>query len=89
MASRNDIEHNSTLGEREPLLAPPRDTGAAGVPPEDDTAPEPQSEASKRRSYGWRGFWIVVAILLVAVFVKGWIESDDADVGATAKTLPL
>jgi hypothetical protein len=87
MASRRDIENGSIPGEREPLLAPPRNEGGAVAPPEDDTAPEPQSEASKRREYGWRGFWIVVVILIVAIFVKGWIESDEVDVSTAAKTI--
>lgn len=86
MAARRDIEHGSTSGEREPLLAPQQSEGDATSPLEDDSAPEPQSEASKRREYGWRGFWIIVTILIVAVFVKGWIESDDVDVSSYAKT---
>jgi hypothetical protein len=86
MATRSDIEHGSAPGEREPLLAPQQSEGDATASLEDDSAPEPQSEASKRREYGWRGFWIVVAILIVAVFVKGWIESDDVDVSTAANT---
>lgn len=87
MATRRDIEHGSMPGEREPLLAPQQSAGDATAPLEDNSAPEPQSEASKRREYGWRGFWIVVAVLIVAVFVKGWIESDDVDVSTAANTL--
>jgi hypothetical protein len=86
MATRRDIEHGSAPGEREPLLAPQQSERDATASLEDDLAPEPQSEASKRREYGWRGFWIVVAILIVAVFVKGWIESDDVDVSTAANT---
>lgn len=86
MASHRDMENGSTSTEREPLLSPSQDGGRGTAPPVHDTMPEPQSEASKRRNYGWRGFWIVVTILIVAVFVKGWIESDDVDVSTTAKT---
>lgn len=87
MASRRDMEHGPSLGEREPLLGLQQSEGDVTAPLRDDSAPEPQSEASKRREYGWRGFWIVVAILLVAVFVKGWVESDDVDVSFIAKTI--
>lgn len=80
MASHCDIETGSTPDERAPLLASQRAEREATAPPEDDAPPEPQSEASKRREYGWRGFWIVVALLTIAVFVKGWIESDDVEV---------
>jgi hypothetical protein len=81
MTSHRDLENNSMPDERAPLLAPERAEGATTVSPDDDdAAPKPQSEASKRRAYGWRGFWIVVAILIIAVFVKGWIESDDVEV---------
>ena len=63
------------------MLASQRpDEGVAAPPEEEELAPKPQSEASKRREYGWRGFWIVVAILVIALFIKGWIESDDVDV---------
>lgn len=86
MASHHDVETGSTPDERAPLLAPQRSDGDAIVPPQDDdAAPEPQSEASKRREYGWRGFWIVVVLLVIAVFVKGWIESDDVEV-STARS---
>jgi hypothetical protein len=81
MAARRDLENGSTLNERAPLLAPEQPNAAvAASQDEEEPAAKPQSESSKRREYGWRGFWIVVAILLVALFVKGWIESDDVDV---------
>lgn len=73
MASQRDVEAD----ERAPLLASPRTDEATSAQEE---VSEPQSEASKRREYGWRGFWIVVAILAIAFFVKGWIDADDVDV---------
>jgi|SRR5690242_2766812 len=80
MASRRDVETASTPDERAPLLAP-LPSAAAAEPAQDDAAmSEQQSEASKRREYGWRGFWIVVGIVAVGFFVKGWVEADDVDV---------
>lgn len=81
MAANRDLENASTSDERAPLLAPQRsDDNVDASREEQEPAPKPQSEASKRREYGFRGFCIVVAILLIALFVKGWIESDDVDV---------
>lgn len=80
MAERRDLENASTPDERAPLLAPQRSDGGVATPPEEEPAVRPQSETSKRREYGWRGFWIVTVILVIALFVKGWIESDDVDV---------
>lgn len=86
MAARRDLENGSTSDERAPLLAPQRVEEDPALP-EEAVAAKPQSEASKRREYGWRGFWIVVVILVIAVFVKGWIEADDVDVSNPARPL--
>lgn len=91
MASHPDVETGPAADERAPLLGQQRSEEANASSPslDDETIPKPQSEASKRRQYGWRGFWIVVAILIVAAFVKGWIEADDVDVSCLAQLLPL
>ncbi|KAJ4361484.1 hypothetical protein N0V95_001821 [Ascochyta clinopodiicola] len=89
MVARRDLENGSTSDERAPLLAPSRSENVGAAPTEEEElAAKPQSEASKRREYGWRGFWIVVAILIVALFVKGWIESDDVDSNGYLAGLP-
>lgn len=86
MAPHRDVETGPAQDERAPLLGQQRSEQSESASPEEDVSPRPQSEASKRREYGWRGFWIVVAILVIAAFVKGWIEADDVDVSGTAKT---
>lgn len=86
MASHRDVETGPVPDERAPLLGQQRPEQNQSTSPEDEASPKPQSEASKRREYGWRGFWIVVTILIVAIFVKGWIEADDVDVSHTANT---
>lgn len=81
MAARNDLENGSTPEEREPLLGPQQaGDNVVASSAEEDVTSKYRSEASKRREYGWRGFWIVVVILIIAAFVKGWIEADDIDV---------
>ncbi|KAG9198078.1 hypothetical protein G6514_000580 [Epicoccum nigrum] len=79
MASHQDIETGPAADERAPLLSQQRSEEANASSSPDEALPKPQSEDSKRRQYGWRGFWIVVGILIVAAFVKGWIEADDVD----------
>jgi hypothetical protein len=80
MASHQDVETGPAADERAPLLGQQRSESANASSSQDENIPKPQSEASKRRAYGWRGFWIVVGILIIAAFVKGWIEADDVDV---------
>lgn len=41
----------------------------------------PQSEAKRTKSWWfWRILWTVLAILVLAVFIKGWIDADDVEV---------
>lgn len=41
----------------------------------------PQNEARRTRSWWfWRVLWAVLAALLLAVFIKGWIDAEDVDV---------
>lgn len=30
--------------------------------------------------YAWRGFWAVLAAVIIGLFIKGWIDADDVDV---------
>lgn len=83
MASRRDVETApATPDERAPLLAPSLPPTEEPVQDADVDAAvaEQRVEAAKRREYGWRGFWIVVGIVGVGFFVKGWVEADDVDV---------
>jgi hypothetical protein len=77
MTSHRDAEAGVIPDERAPLLAghAVRDEDATS-----DVSSEPQKDDSKKWQYAWRGFWVVLAILIVAVFIKGWISADDVDV---------
>jgi hypothetical protein len=77
MTSHRDAEISATPDERAPLLAGETAHGEEGS---SDVSSEPQKDASKTWQYVWRGFWVVLAILVIAVFVKGWISADDVDV---------
>jgi hypothetical protein len=74
MTSHRDAEVSATTDERAPLLA---DEAARGEETSPDVPVEPQKNASKTWQYVWRGFGVLFAILVIAVFVKGWIDSDD------------
>lgn len=82
MAFRPDVEANTKPDERAPLLANEssrRDVETQSV--NDEAEPDkPAAVARNWQWYAWRGFWAVLAILVVAVFIKGWVDSEDVDV---------
>lgn len=66
--------------EETPLLAAAHDEGRDEH--EQAAVLEPsQSESKRTRSWWfWRILWTVVAALVLAVFIKGWIDAKDVDV---------
>ncbi|KAJ3957188.1 hypothetical protein N0V92_006263 [Colletotrichum tropicale] len=53
-------------------------------------APSPDEEEKPKRTTGWwlwRGFWAVLAIFVLAVFIKGWVDAKDTnfDLGKALK----
>ena len=94
MAVAEDTE--AQVGERNahdeqtPLLA--------GQQPETDAPPEyedtdeeevPEKKGRKIGWYIWRGFWVVLAALFLALFIKGWIDAGgDVDVSSLFDTRP-
>lgn len=84
MASRLEIENNAVADERAPLLVPQPSEESSTVHPDDEvplSKDEQKRERVRRRwRYAWRGLWIIVVILVLAVFVKGWIDSDNVEV---------
>jgi hypothetical protein len=82
MASSREREVNNVSDERAPLLAHDDVHYDTGTPPEEDdpTPSPPQKVRSRTWQYAWRGFWIAFGLLIVAVFVKGWIDADDVNV---------
>jgi hypothetical protein len=80
MPSQRDLEGGSTPDERAPLLGPEAVRRDVEAIERDDASEEPSKAASKKWYYVWRGVLILLAILVVAVFIKGWTEADDVDV---------
>lgn len=41
---------------------------------------QPEKETSRTWEYVWKACLTILAILVIAVFVKGWIDADDVNV---------
>jgi len=81
MTSHGDEERDLAPDERAPLLGSEdarRDAGTAVE--EGESSLEPQKASSRTWEYVWKGCLALFAILIVAVFVKGWIDADDVNV---------
>ncbi|KAI4938378.1 hypothetical protein J4E85_000818 [Alternaria conjuncta] len=80
MPSQRDLEGGSVPDERAPLLSHDAARQHTPTPSEsDEIIDQPEKAASKTWYYIWRGIFAVFAILVIAVFIKGWIEADDVD----------
>lgn len=75
---------NATADERAPLLAQqaaPYDADARAEP--DDSSSVIAKDASRTWLYIWRISLGILAIIVLVVFIKGWIDADDVDVSVT------
>jgi hypothetical protein len=83
MSTPRNVEARSTPDERAPLLAsnPGRPDPDAPLNAE-ESFPISHKAGCSKWTYAWRGICIVVALLIIAVFVKGWIDSDNVDVSS-------
>ncbi|KAF1937390.1 mitochondrial carrier [Clathrospora elynae] len=80
MGSHRDLEGSALPDERAPLLAQDavhHDTDASSEV--EISSIEEQKAGSRTWWYVWRGTWAVFAILIIAMFVKGWMSADDVD----------
>jgi hypothetical protein len=81
MASHRDAERDIAPDEREPLLGPGHVHREARTPSEEsESSPKPEKLPPRTGEYVWKGCLLVFAILITAVFVKGWIDADDVNV---------
>jgi uncharacterized membrane protein YraQ (UPF0718 family) len=77
MSTQSDPEAHIRSDEQTPLLAEQHaETEQAGTEPEIEPTPEKRAKSW----YAWRIFWAVLAIVVLAVFIKGWIDSDETEV---------
>ena len=81
MTSRRDEERDLAPDERAPLLGGEDTRRDTGTPSEEsESTLEPQKAPSRTWEYVSKGCLSLFAILIVAVFVKGWIDADDVNV---------
>jgi hypothetical protein len=78
MAVNGDEENQTVSNEQTPLLNDEQSDDQA-----DQDTEEPK-QVGQARWYIWRVFWVVVAALILAVFIKGWIDAgSDVNVRPT------
>lgn len=76
MTRENDVETQAGQTENTPLLV--------GEQSARQSHPDQQENEKKAAGwYLWRIFWVVAAALVLAVFIKGWIDAD-GDVNVSA-----
>lgn len=76
MAREDDVETQSRHDENTPLLAGEQSEQPRLEPQENDKKPTSW--------YLWRIFWAILAALVLAVFIKGWVDADgDVNVSIT------
>lgn len=79
MSSRHEAIERSD--ERAPLLAQPRlRQNLQTLPRGDELSPETDQTPWTFWRLAWNGFWAVLIIVLITLFVKGWIDADDVEV---------
>ncbi|KAM5343519.1 hypothetical protein ACJ41O_012056 [Fusarium nematophilum] len=80
MTIGNDPERRHEDTEHTPLLRDrPPQAGDDQAEPELEPQEEPTPEKRPQSWYAWRIFWAVLAIVVIGVFVKGWIDADETD----------
>lgn len=81
MSSQRDLERASTPDERAPLLAHDATRQQPVTPSESgDVLDEAEKATVNTWYYVWRALLAIFSILIIAVFVKAWIDADDVDV---------
>ncbi|KAI2486730.1 Carrier protein [Pyrenophora tritici-repentis] len=80
MSSQRDLERASIPDERAPLLAHDDTRPQRATPSESgDSLDEPEKVTLNTWYYVWRAILALFAILIIAVFIKAWIDADDVE----------
>lgn len=72
MAQHGDVENQSTVNEQTPLIEnhePGHDED------QNDDVREEEQKPRLATWYIWRTFWFLIAALILALFIKGWIDA--------------
>jgi len=89
MAREGDAESQTSAHEQTPLLVdrPVEQDPEPESEPEED--PKDVREPKRLSWYVWRVFWTLLAVLVLVVFIKGWIDAgSDVNVSAIAEPAP-
>ncbi|KAI6758742.1 hypothetical protein HG530_010982 [Fusarium avenaceum] len=78
MAAQIDPESLQRSTEQTPLLAE-QPSDSARDEADNEAEPEPTPERRPKSWYAWRIFWALLAIAILAVFIKGWVDSDSKE----------
>jgi hypothetical protein len=80
MVSRRNSETGRIPDERSPLLAvEPVPEGSASTSDDDLPLLKSQDQPDRKYRYFWWAFLFVFTTIIVAIFIKGWIDADDVD----------
>jgi hypothetical protein len=81
MSSHRDAEEGVVPNERAPLLKDAtRRTSESRSALDQPESEEAEVQARQWPYYAWRGFLFVLAVLILAWFIKSWIDAGDTDV---------
>ncbi|CAE6440909.1 hypothetical protein RSOLAG1IB_09836 [Rhizoctonia solani AG-1 IB] len=75
MSPGPDLENPSSTSERTPLLQTEQNADEH----EQAALLEPEPEPRTKSWYAWRIFWAILVVVVLGVFIKGWIDADDVD----------
>jgi hypothetical protein len=82
MAHDSDVETQADMDEQTLLI----NHNQSDRQP--DQSGDEQKSKKQASWYIWRAFWAIVATLVLAVFIKGWVDAGgDVDVSATTRWL--
>lgn len=84
MAQNNvDAESQTNIHNEQTPLLNDHQSDHQSVETEPEPEPEPEQKVRRASWYVWRAFWTIVAALLLAAFIKGWVDAGgDVDVGS-------
>lgn len=89
MASRHDVENAGIPDERAPLLAYDATRHDTNTLSDNDLAFVESKPRSRIWQYVLRITLVLLGILIIAIFVKGWVDADDVDVSSVKPRLCL
>jgi len=79
MVSDRDPETGGTANEQSPLLSNPHEPNGTTPTSDDSLSLKSQESPPSQYRYFWMALLFVFSVAILALFIKGWIDSDDVD----------